>query len=370
MANRNFLPGSMALEHDTIKLYGQCAIGAAGAVSSIEGTGVSTITKESATGAYSVTLEDKYNKFLKGDVQVVCDVDGTAVTCVTGTSEVNTFTFVATASCTSGDFAVITDTAGAKWAFAIDKTGSAPEPTSAIWSAIPAANKVNVNISGATTDANVATAVRAGLAGLSGIGTTLTVAVSSGATIPVTHVLRAVVATAQLYKEDGTASPSSMTDAKTTPGIQTAVDITNTTGECLTIPAHGFNTGKSIALSIGGGSLPTGWSATTYYIIALDANRISFATSLANAEAGTKVAISDYGTAAQTITVTPNSKGSSVAKIEFTDASTINSLVQSASKINFVAYDFAQAPVQIANGSKLYLELTLRNSSIKAKGEA
>ena len=368
MANRNFRSSSFQLEQDVVRLYGRCAIGAVGAVSAIQGTGVSTITKESATGTYTVTLEDKYNKFLKGDVQIVCDADGTAKTCVSGTSEVNTFTFVATASCTSGDFAVITDTAGAKWAFAIDKTGSAPEPTSAIWSEIPAANKVNVDISGATTDANVATAVRAGLAGLSGIGTTLTVASSSGATIPVTHVLRAVVATAQVYKEDGSATPDSVTVAKTTTGIQTAID-PGASAECLTIPSHGFATGKSIALSIGGGSLPTGWSATTYFVIVVDANRIAFGTSLANAEAGTKVTISDYGTAAQTITVTPSAYGSGVAHIEFTDSSTIDAALQAGTAISFIAYDYARAPIQIANGSKMYIELVLRNSSMPAKGE-
>lgn len=368
MANRNFRNASFQLEQDVVRLYGRCAIGAAGAVSAIQGSGISTIAKESATGAYSVTLEDKYNKFLKGDVQIICDTDGAAKTCVSGTSEVNTFTFVDKATCVDGDFAVITDTAGAKWAFAIDTSGSAPEPTSAIWSAIPAGNKVNVDISGATTDANVATAVRAGLAGLSGIGTTLTVASSSGATIPVTHVLRAVVATAQVYKEDGTATPASVSVAKTTTGIATAID-PGASAECLTIPSHGFATGKSIALSIASGSLPTGWSATTYYIIALDANRIAFATSLANAEAGTKVAISDYGTATQVITVTPSAYGSGVAHIEFTDSSTIDTNLQAGSAINFIAYDYARAPIQIANGSKMYIELVLRNSSMPAKGE-
>ena len=368
MANRNFRNTSFQLEQDVVRLYGRCAIGAAGAVSAIQGTGVSTIAKESATGAYSITLEDKYNKFLKGDVQIVCDADGAAKTCVSGTSEVATFTFVETASCTSGDFAVITDTAGAKWAFAIDKTGSAPEPTSALWTAIPTANKVNVDISGATTNANVATAVRAGLAGLSGIGTTVTVSVSSGADVTITHVLRANVENAAVYKADGTATPTSVSVVTGTPGVQTAID-PGASAECLTIPSHGFATGKSIALSIASGSLPTGWSATTYYIIAIDANRIAFATSLANAEAGTKVTISDYGTAAQTITVTPNAYGSGVAHIEFTDASTIDTNLRAGTAINFIAYDYARAPIQIANGSKMYIELVVRNSSMPAKGE-
>ena len=370
MANRNFKNQSFFLEQDTVRLFGRCAIGAAGAVSSIEGTGISTITKESATGAYSVTLEDPYNKFLAGRVQVVCDVDGDAKTCLTGANQVDRLTFVAKASCTAGDFFVVTDTAGVKWAASLNITGTDPTPTSASYSAIPAAKKIHVDISGATTDANVATAVRAAFAALSGIGTTTTVSTVTGAYFDCTQVLRAPVAVPALYKENGTASPTSFTTSSGTAGVQTAVDPTNTTGECLTITSHGFETGKYVALSIGGGSLPTGWSATNYYVIRLDANRFQFATSLANAEAGTPVTISDYGTARQTITVTPNTKGSGVACFEFTDGSTIDTNVQAASKISFMAYDYAQSPVQIANGSKMYIELVLRNSGVKAKGES
>jgi hypothetical protein len=229
---------------------------------------------------------------------------------------------------------------------------------------------VHVDISGATTDANVATAVRAGFAGLSGIGTTLTVGSASGATIPVTHVYRAVVATASLYKEDGSATPDSVSVAKTATGIQTAIDPTNTTGETLTIASHGFSTGRSVALSINSGSLPTGWSAGTYFVIAVDANRIAFGSTLANAEAGTRVAISDYGDAAKTITVTPNAPhGSSVASIEFTSSTLQSDAQVAAAALTMACYDYTGAIVQPANGSKLMVEIVVRNSNVKCKGE-
>lgn len=365
MANRNFLPGAKTLEHETRKVYARCALGLAGAVSSIEGTGVSTITKE-ATGKYSVTLEDSYPKFLHGAAIIASTAEDTVSTSVTGTSEVATFTFVQKSSCVDGDFGLVTDTSGNKWAFAIDTTGSAPEPTSALWTAVPAARKVNVNVSAATTSTDVSLAVRNAFAALTDIGTVITVGANSTDHFAVTHVLRANVANAAVYKLDGTASPASVSVATGTPGIQTAVDVTANT---VAFVAHGLTTGRKLALSIGGGSLPAGLSATTYYAIVVDANTIKFATSVANAEAGTAVDITDYGTAAQTMTITPDAiLGSQVAKCEFSN--TMQAQVLAGGKIYFNCYDYAGALVQPLNGSLLFIELTLRNSEIKAKGEA
>lgn len=367
MASRNFKPLRGSLEYEVVKIYAKCAIGAAGAVSSIEGTGVSTITAEAgASGQYSITLEDNYSKFLFGGVVLAHAANGTAKTAVTGTSEVATFTFVAKASCTSGDFAVITDTNGDKWGFAIDKTGSAPEPTSALWTSIAAGKKVNIDISGATTDANVATAIQAAFSALSGISAVITVGSSVGATVPCTHVYRKNVANAAVYQSDGSATPTSMTVATSPAGIDTAVDVTANT---ITFTAHGLYTGRAVALSIGGGSLPAGLSATTYYVVVVDANTIKFATSLANAEAGTVVDITDYGTASNTMTITPSAVlGAQVARVEFLD--TVAANVQSAGKIYFNAYNYSGAAVQIANGTTMFIELALRNSDIKSKGES
>ena len=371
MANRTFFNRLYSGEGDVVSLFGRCTIGAAGAVSSIEGTGISTITKESGTGEYSITLEDNYNKFLKGDVQIICDIDATAKTALTGVSQVDRLTFVQKSSCTAGDFCIVTDTAGVKWAFSIDKTGTDPTPTSALYTAIPSAKKIHVDISGATTDANVATAVQAAFGALVGIGTTTTVSVVTGAYFDCTQVYRAPVAVPALYKEDGTASPTSFTTSSGAVGVQTTIDPTNTTGESITFTsAHGWTTGKYVALSIGGGSLPTGWSATNYYVIVVNTTKIRFASSLANAEAGTAITISDYGTGGQTMTVTPNSSGSGVAHVEFTDASDIDTRVQQGTKLNFVCYNYAQAVTQIANGSLMKIKIELRNSNLKGKGES
>lgn len=64
----------------------------------------------------------------------------------------------------------------------------------------------------------------------------------------------------------------------------------------IAITAHGFFTGLKVALT--GTNLPTGLSATNYWVIVIDANTISLASSLANAVAGTKVSITAAGTTA------------------------------------------------------------------------
>jgi len=62
-----------------------------------------------------------------------------------------------------------------------------------------------------------------------------------------------------------------------------------------TITAHQFNTGQSITLTTSG-ALPTGLAiSTTYYIIKVDANTISLATTLANALAGTVITFTSSG---------------------------------------------------------------------------
>lgn len=64
----------------------------------------------------------------------------------------------------------------------------------------------------------------------------------------------------------------------------------------ITITAHGFNTGLKVTLA--GTNLPTGLSATSYWVIVNSVDSISLASSLANAVLGTKVAITAAGTTA------------------------------------------------------------------------
>lgn len=92
--------------------------------------------------------------------------------------------------------------------------------------------------------------------------------------------------------------------ADATPGAKTfvAANVTVNPANTITITAHGFNTGLKVALT--GTNLPTGLSATNYWVIIVDANTISVASSLANAVAGTAVHITGAGTTSDA-TLTP-----------------------------------------------------------------
>ena len=91
------------------------------------------------------------------------------------------------------------------------------------------------------------------------------------------------------------------------------VDITENTA---TITAHGFLTGLKVQVS-NPGTLPTGISAATdYYIIVVDANTVKFATSQANALAGTAVDITNAGVGTNTVEVNATIAGT--IKLQYT----------------------------------------------------
>ena len=75
----------------------------------------------------------------------------------------------------------------------------------------------------------------------------------------------------------------------------------DTSAETITISSHKFQVGDTVQVSTTGG-LPSGLSAsTTYYIIDASTNTIKFATTLANAKAGTAINLTSQGTGNHTI---------------------------------------------------------------------
>ncbi len=112
----------------------------------------------------------------------------------------------------------------------------------------------------------------------------------------VVNVVESAVAIAQVYdisQADTIAYQLHYTDA--TPAAKTFVAANVTPlADTITITAHGFATGLKVALT--GTNLPGGLSATSYWVIVVNANTIKLATSLANATAGTPVDITSAGT--------------------------------------------------------------------------
>lgn len=85
------------------------------------------------------------------------------------------------------------------------------------------------------------------------------------------------------------------------------IEAVDTVNDRLTLTAHGLSTGDSFIQFTTTNTLPGGIiAATNYWIIRVDANTISIATSLANALAGVKVDITSAGAGVNTLVDTAN----------------------------------------------------------------
>lgn len=134
------------------------------------------------------------------------------------------------------------------------------------------------------------------------------------------------------------------------PGVKTFADAdVNTTNDTITEASHGYKTGLKVALTNSGGALPTGLSATDYYVIRVDDNTIKLASSQANALAGTAVNIT-AASGGGTHTLTPASLAGGTIKLQ---ASALPSPGSSASSTDWI--DVASSSQSIsASGSYLW----------------
>ncbi len=118
-------------------------------------------------------------------------------------------------------------------------------------------------------------------------------------------LVNSAIATSLVYdirKDDSVCYQLNYADAAPPVDTFVAADVTVNPANTITITAHGYTTGLKVALT--GTNLPTGLSATNYWVIRVDADTIKLASSLANAVAGTAVHITGQGTTADA-TLTP-----------------------------------------------------------------
>lgn len=234
----------------------------------------------------------------KFSCHAVYDVQSpTAKTFDSGGAEVDTGTFQAKASTNAGDYIVINDTAGLSWAVYADVTGSDQPPSGAIWSAIPVPRKGRADLGAASTAANVATAFAAAFEALVAVPFA---SVAGGADVVFTQDLYGAV-TAPSVHNTGDTGPGTITVVVTDAGVNSEVNVDANT---VTVPVHGYTTGFKVQLTTTG-TLPGGLAtATDYFLIVVDANTLKFATSLANALAGTAINITNQGSDEAVNTIT------------------------------------------------------------------
>ena len=114
-----------------------------------------------------------------------------------------------------------------------------------------------------------------------------------------TAVIEGATTNAVAKDEDEDAA-GTITAATTAAGVDGA----SAGGDDFYVSAHTYETGTIVQLSTTG-TLPAGLATVTdYYIIDKSADRIQFATTLANAKAGTAIDITDTGTGNSTVTAT------------------------------------------------------------------
>ena len=86
--------------------------------------------------------------------------------------------------------------------------------------------------------------------------------------------------------------------------VDTSGSNVDATDDEITISTHGLNTGDSVVYDAAGTALTGLTSATTYFVIYVDENTISLATTAANATAGTKISLTaSNGNASDTFTL-------------------------------------------------------------------
>jgi hypothetical protein len=221
-------------------------------------------------------------------------------------AEVTELTFDTKANTDEGDYVVLYDTLGRAWAAAADLTGSDPEPTGEVWASIPSARKAQVDLSAATTAADVAAAFEVALDALGSFPFTTDDSAADG-TMVVTCTTAGHTLDAETFNTDDSGAGS----------IAAAVTEDGANG-LMTIPTHGLTTGLKGQLT-STGTLPGGLStATDYFVIVVDANTISLASTLANAiaEIPVPVVLTNQGSSGAVNTFTPTSIAGASVKLQ------------------------------------------------------
>ncbi len=113
-------------------------------------------------------------------------------------------TFPALAGATDGDYVVVQDTTGTKWAVAMDTTGlAAATPTGAAWVAVGASKKVYYDFSGAVTAAQMAAKAELAFNSLTGFSAVITTDDSAAdGTMLLTSIIKAPVVNPVLENAD------------------------------------------------------------------------------------------------------------------------------------------------------------------------
>lgn len=213
---------------------------------SVDGVSCSASATTAITNNFGISSEDSRNIDIAIDFSSMEEVTGITValqdsydggttwanvksaTAVTTVAKVDTLTFPAKAGATDGDFVVIYDSGNVAWGISLDTTGSAAEPTAALWTGIAAGRKTHVDISGDTTAAQVAASVEAAFDALTDVTDEFTTDdTAADGTMTFTWVRKGNDSTATDPANEDNSGAGSITVANTTAGSFTIPEINN-----------------------------------------------------------------------------------------------------------------------------------------------
>jgi len=214
-ASGNLVDGAeyyaIVVNANSYKVAASLALAEAGTALALQLASEDTLTFEAAAA------------MVAGEYLVLSDLDGAKwavyAKTVAAVAQVDTLAFPAVASIADGEYVVVYDSAGDAWAVAADLSGSSAAPTGVIWAAIPAANKAQVDLTGASTDEEVGAAFLAEFNGITGFTSVVTLGDEATAgLISVTQVVAGACAEpVSLLEDDSTAG--NVTVAQTTDGV-------------------------------------------------------------------------------------------------------------------------------------------------------
>jgi hypothetical protein len=232
------------------------------------------------------------------DVGSSAQASATAKAADCGVAEVSTTTWPTFAGAAQADYLHITAQDGSTFSVWLDKDAAGTAPTGALYTATPVANRIEVDIVTGDTAAQVTTKVRAAMVANAPLVAAFTVGAAGAPTnddIVLTQLSTGAVAD-PVPKTENDGGAGSIAVVVGTAGSNGDISIANNT---VTETTHGWITGDRVYVY--GSDLPAGLTtATTYYIIKVDANTYKLATTLANAVAGTAVDLTDFGSSTLT----------------------------------------------------------------------
>lgn len=88
MASRTFEKGIYTLQKEVVLLEGNAVIGAVGAVGTVKGSGIASVTRTGA-GVYEIVLEDSYSRYLAGSIGFINTGAGSGIASVEVSNDPN-----------------------------------------------------------------------------------------------------------------------------------------------------------------------------------------------------------------------------------------------------------------------------------------